>query len=50
MMIKIIISITKSFLNGSIFMNAIKEEQKEFRKDHCLQRYGDSDDWRDELF
>ena len=50
MMIKIIISIIKSFFDGSIFMNAITEKQREFKKDHCLQRYGDSDDWRDELF
>ena len=44
-----LISIIKSFCDGSIFTDAIREEQREYRKNHCLNKY-DDDDWRDDLF
>ena len=48
-MINSFISILKSFCDGSIFTDAIKEEQKEFRKDHLLNKYS-NEDWRDDIF
>ncbi|MBR6252658.1 MAG: hypothetical protein IKR04_02320 [Clostridia bacterium] len=48
-MINSFISTVKSFCDGSIFTNAIKEEQKEFRKDHLLNKYS-NEDWRDDIF
>lgn len=50
MMINFIISLIKPFCDGSIFTDAIKEEQRKFRKSHLLDPYGSSDDWRDEQF
>lgn len=47
-MIETIIKTIKRFINASIFMDDIVKEQREFRKDHVLDPYGSSDDWRDE--
>lgn len=33
----------------SILFDAISEAQKEYRKDHVLNKYS-SDDWRDDIF
>ena len=29
-------------------MDPIVREQRNFRKDHCLHKYGESGDWRDD--
>lgn len=33
----------------SILFDAISEAQKEYRRDHCLNKYNDND-WRDDIF
>lgn len=48
-MINSFISTLKSFCDGSIFTDVIKEEQKEFRKDHLLNKYS-NEDWKDDIF
>lgn len=48
-MINSFISTIKSFCDGSIFTDVIKEEQKEFRKDHLLNKYS-NEDWKDDIF
>lgn len=48
-MINSFISTLKSFCDGSIFTDAIKEEQREYRKDHILNKYSPND-WRDDIF
>lgn len=45
MMINFIISFLKH-----LWFDAISEAQYEYRKNHLLDPYGSSDDWRDEQF
>jgi hypothetical protein len=36
-------------LLNHLWFDDLKKEQKQYRKDHCLNKYN-SDDWRDEIF
>ena len=42
-----IIELIQKFL--ALWDKPMREEQRKFRKDHCLNKY-ECDDWRDDIF